>query len=101
MTESDKKKKRPSILSTITLGRKTSSNYPVSLPISPASPTEIIKLSTVNHSGIYLPPSPSDDYNANEHYFVESPTDTCFFPLDGTRLMRERKSLFTPSDLIK
>lgn len=38
--------------------------------------TELIKLSTVNGSGIYLPPSPSDEFNRNEHYFTTTTTTT-------------------------
>ncbi|KAI8968991.1 hypothetical protein BDF20DRAFT_138269 [Mycotypha africana] len=36
-----------------------------------ASNNELIKLCTVNASGIYLPPSPSDRFNCNEFYFTD------------------------------
>jgi hypothetical protein len=94
-----KKRKRPSyFINTLSLRRQST---PLSSPLSPATPTEIIKLSTVNKSGIYLPPSPTDEGNQNEDYFVESPLKENFYiPYSKERafMCTEPKSLFTPSN---
>lgn len=58
---------------------------------------EIIKLSTVNVSGIYLPPSPSDESNsptkdyfeARENFYVPSSDKLCY-----------KRQLYTPSQFI-
>jgi hypothetical protein len=96
-----KKKKRPSyLINTLSLRRQ--STTPLSSPSSPATPTEIIKLSTVNKSGIYLPPSPTDEGNKNEDYFVESPLlqENFYIPYSKERgfMCTKPKSLFTPSN---
>lgn len=98
-----KGKKRPSyFINTLSLTRQST---PLSSPLSPATPgtpIEIIKLSTVNKSGIYLPPSPTDEGNQNEDYFVESPLlqENFYIPYSKERdfMCTEPKSLFTPSN---
>lgn len=97
-----KKKKRlptTSFIDTLTLKRKSVS---LSLPTSPATPTDMIKLSTVNNVGIYMPPSPSDD-DKFEHYFdfqqQQQYQDNFHIPCCDKKFIMctERGSLFTPS----
>ncbi|EPB92437.1 hypothetical protein HMPREF1544_00735 [Mucor circinelloides 1006PhL] len=88
-----------SFIDTLTLKRKSTN---LSLPTSPATPTDVIKLSTVNHCGIYMPPSPSDD-DKFEHYFdslsQQQQQDNFHIPCCNKKLIMctERGSLFTPS----
>ncbi|KAL0136224.1 hypothetical protein V8B55DRAFT_1450817 [Mucor lusitanicus] len=91
-----------SFIDTLTLKRKSAN---LSLPASPATPTDMIKLSTVNHCGIYMPPSPSDD-DKFEHYFdslsqqqQQQQTDNFHIPCCDKKyiMCTERGSLFTPS----
>lgn len=81
------------------LWKKNSNKRKFSLPAINTT-GEIIKLSTVNGSGIYLPPSPSDEYNRNENYFdlKNSPTTLNHFPCYHTnRQEKEEINFYTPS----
>ena len=65
----------------------------------PPQSAELIKLSTVNCSGIYLPPSPNDELNNNQDYFDFSETKETFqLPCDD-KLTRKRQ-FYTPSHLL-
>jgi hypothetical protein len=57
---------------------------------------ELIKLSTVNGSGIYLPPSPSDENNRNEDYFTHFKTQDNFHIPRCDKLTHQR-NFYTPS----
>lgn len=82
-------------------------NQVKNLPLPPPS-IEIIKLSTVNRSGIYMPPSPSDQFNSNEDYFGSNasspitPTENFQLPFDCVKLTSSKKEdnhieFYTPS----
>ncbi|CAO3639585.1 unnamed protein product [Mucor hiemalis] len=63
-----------------------SNDHLKNLSLPPPPNVEIIKLSTINGSGIYMPPSPSDEFNSDKDYFAASDASSPTTPTENFQL---------------
>ncbi|KAI7881437.1 hypothetical protein K492DRAFT_177043 [Lichtheimia hyalospora FSU 10163] len=75
--------------------RMTNKPKPMTLALRENSMSNVFKLSTINGSGEYLPPSPCED--SKRDHWLDVDQDELVFRLPSTDRLTKENCLFTPS----